>query len=255
MATTINTLEFIYPDWPAPAQVKALTTTRNGGFSVGPYASFNLSNLVGDEPGSVKHNRALLKDVLQLPAEPLWLTQVHGNRVIDAFDAGPGEEADGCVTGTGGVVCAVLSADCLPVFLCDRRSTRIGILHAGWRGLANGIIEEGLRSIKLPPVNLLAWLGPTIGPSAYEVGDEVRKTFVGQDRDFSECFTGVPHRPGRWLADLYGIARRKLRAQGVDTIYGGLRCTLRENNLFFSHRRDGNCGRMASLIWLDKNAR
>lgn len=250
-----NTLEFVYPDWPAPAHVKAFTTTRNGGFSVGPYASFNLSNLVGDEPGNVRRNRASLVDAAQLPSEPIWLTQVHGTRVIDAFDAGPGEEADGCVTGTPGVVCAVLTADCLPIFICDRRSTRIGILHAGWRGLAAGIVEEGLRKIQVPSANLLAWLGPSIGPSAYEVGDEVRQAFVVRDRDLAESFTPVPNRKGHWLADLYDIARRRLRAQGVHAVYGGLRCTLRERDLFFSHRRDGNCGRMASLIWLDKNAR
>jgi YfiH family protein len=252
---SINTLEFIYPDWPAPVHVKALTTTRNGGFSVGPYASFNLSNLVGDEPGNVRRNRALLRDVLKLPSDPLWLTQIHGNRVIDAFDAAPSEEADGCVTGTPGVVCAVLTADCLPIFICDRRSTRIGILHAGWRGLTAGIIEEGLRKIQLPTGNLLAWLGPAIGSSAYEVGDEVRQTFVSLDRELAEAFTPVPGRKGHWLADLSDLARRRLRAQGVHSIYGGLRCTLRERNLFFSHRRDGGCGRMASLIWLDKNAR
>ncbi len=252
---SINTLDFIYPDWPAPAHVKALTTTRNGGFSVGTYSSFNLSNLVGDEPGNVRRNRALLRDVLKLPSDPLWLTQVHGNRVIDAFDAAPGEEADGCVTGTPGVVCAVLTADCLPIFICDRRSTRIGILHAGWRGLAAGIVEEGLRKIQLPTGNLLAWLGPAIGSSAYEVGDEVRQKFVSLDRELAESFTPVPGRKGHWLADLYDLARRRLRAQGVHSIYGGLRCTLRERQLFFSHRRDGGCGRMASLIWLDKNAR
>jgi YfiH family protein len=255
MAATINTLEFIYPDWPAPAHVKAVTTTRHGGFSVGPYATFNLSNLVGDEPGSVRRNRALLRDALSLPSDPLWLTQVHGSRVIDAFDAGPGEEADGCVTGTAGVVCAVLTADCLPILLCDRRSTRIGVLHAGWRGLAAGIVEEGLRRIQVPSANLLAWLGPAIGPSAYEVGDDVRRAFLAQDKDMAESFTAVPNRPGHWLADLYDIARRRLRAQGVHAVHGGLRCTLRERNLFYSHRRDGTCGRMASLIWLDKHAR
>jgi YfiH family protein len=251
----INTLEFVYPDWPAPVHVKAVTTMRNGGFSVGPYASFNLSNMVGDEPGNVRRNRALLHEVLGLPSEPIWLTQMHGTRVIDAFDAGPGEEADGCITGTAGVVCAALTADCLPIFLCDRRSTRIGILHAGWRGLAAGIVEEGLRKIQLPTANLLAWLGPAIGPSAYEVGDEVRQAFVSHDRDLAQSFTPVPNRPGHWLADLYDLARRRLRAQGVHAVYGGLRCTLRERDQFFSHRRDGNCGRMASLIWLDKSAR
>ncbi|MBI3545177.1 MAG: peptidoglycan editing factor PgeF [Gammaproteobacteria bacterium] len=251
----MNTLDFIYLDWPAPVHVKALTTTRHGGFSVGPYTSLNFSNRVGDEPGSVRRNRGLLREALKLPVEPLWLSQVHGNRVIDAFDAGPGEEADGCVTGTPGVVCAVLTADCLPIFLCDRRSTRIGLIHAGWRGLAAGIIEEGLRRIHVPTGNLLAYLGPAIGPSAYEVGDEVRQAFVSHNSDDAESFTAVPNRPGHWLADLYDLARRRLRSQGVHEIYGGLRCTFRERELFFSHRRDGTCGRMVSLIWLDKTAR
>ena len=254
MVAVLNTFEFVYPDWPASTHVKALTTTRNGGFSVGPYASFNLSNRVGDESGNVRRNRMLLREVLKLPAEPQWITQVHGNRVIDAFNAAPGEEADGCVTSTAGVVCAVLTADCLPIFLCDRRGTRIALLHAGWRGLATGVIEEGLRKLQIPTANLLAWLGPAIGPSAYEVGDEVRRAIVNIDINLSDAFTPVPHRVGHWLADLYDIARQRLRAQGVHSIYGGLRCTLRERNLFFSHRRDGACGRMASLIWLDKSA-
>jgi hypothetical protein len=249
-----HNLEFICPDWPAPAHVKALTTTRQGGFSAGPYASFNLSNRVGDEPGMVRHNRTRLREVLNLPADPLWMTQVHGTRVIDAFDANPGEEADGCVTGTPNVVCAVLTADCLPILLCDQRGTRIAALHAGWRGLAGGIVEEGLRNLQIPSANVLAWLGPAIGPSAYEVGDEVRQTFLRMDRGLEACFTPVPDRAGHWLADLYGIARRQLRAQGVQSVYGGLRCTLRERDLFFSYRRDGQCGRMASLIWLDKGA-
>ncbi len=251
----MNVLDFVHLDWPAPAHVKALTTTRHGGFSVGPFTSLNFSNRVGDEPGSVRRNRMLLREALKLPVEPLWLSQVHGSRVIDAFDAGPGEEADGCVTGTPGVVCAVLTADCLPIFLCDRRSTRIGLVHAGWRGLAAGIIEEGLRRIQIPTGNLLAYLGPAIGPSAYEVGDEVRQAFVNQNSDDAESFTAIPNRPGQWLADLYDLARRRLRAQGVHAIYGGLRCTFRERDLFFSHRRDGNCGRMVSLIWMDKSAR
>ncbi len=249
-----NTLEFIYPDWPASPHVKAATTTRNGGFSLGPYASLNLSNVVGDEPGSVRRNRALVHEALKLPSEPIWLTQVHGTRVIDAFDAGPREEADGCVTGTAGVVCAVLTADCVPVFLCDRRSTRIGMIHAGWRGLAAGVIEEGLRMLQVPTGNLLAYLGPAIGPSAYEVSDDVRNALVRHDPETVASFTPVPDRKGHWLTDLYDLARRRLRSQGVHAVYGGLRCTFRERGLFFSHRRDGNCGRMASLIWLDKSA-
>ncbi len=251
----MNNLQLIYPDWPAPAHVKALTTTRNGGFSLGPYASFNLGNHVGDDPEHVHQNRALLTEALKLPSDPLWLTQVHGARVVDAFDVGASEEADGCVTGTPGIVCAALTADCLPVFLCDRRSTRIALLHAGWRGLAAGIIEEGLRQMKVPTANLLAWLGPAIGPSAYEVGDDLRHAFVGSDPDAAQSFTPVPGRPDHWLADLADLARRRLRSQGVQSIYGGLRCTFQERDLFFSHRRDGASGRMASLIWVDKTAR
>lgn len=247
-------MEFIYPDWPAPAHVKALTTTRQGGLSVGPYASLNLSNRVGDNAEHVRGNRALLHQTLALPSDPLWLVQVHGNRVIDAFDADAQSQADACVTSMPGIVCAVLTADCLPVFLCDRSGTRVGLIHAGWRGLAAGIIEEGLRQMRIPAGNLLAWLGPAIGPSHYEVGAEVRQAFVAQDAQAAQSFTPVPARHGHWFANLYDLARRRLRLQGVHSIYGGSLCTYREHNLFFSYRHHGICGRMASLIWLDKSA-
>jgi hypothetical protein len=251
----MNKPEFIYPDWPVPPFVKALTTTRDGGFSLGPYASFNLSARTGDDPAHVRSNRELLREAAQLPSEPLWLSQVHGKRIIDAFEAGPGEEADGCITSTPGVVCAVLTADCLPIFLCDRRGSRVGVLHAGWRGLAAGIIEEGLRKMQVPTGNMLAWLGPAIGPSAYEVGEDVRQAFVAQDPKAEAAFTPVPGRRDFWFADMYGLAHKRLRDQGVHDIHGGLRCTYRERNLFYSYRRDGGCGRMASLIWLAKRPR
>ncbi len=251
----MNKPEFIIPDWPVSPHIKALTTTRDGGFSLGPYASFNLSARTGDDPALVRSNRQLLRESLKLPSEPLWLSQVHGKRVIDAFEAGPGEEADGCITSTPGVVCAVLTADCLPIFLCDRRGSRVGMLHAGWRGLAAGIIEDGLRKMQVPTGNMLAWLGPAIGPSAYEVGEDVRQAFVTQDPKAEAAFTPVPGRRGFWFADMYGLARKRLHDQGVHDIYGGLRCTYRERNLFYSYRRDGACGRMASLIWLAKRPR
>ena len=240
--------EPIYPDWPAPANVHALTTTRVGGFSQGPYTSFNLGDHVGDDPGTVARNRALLREALELPLEPLWLKQVHGTNVVAAAAAHIGVTADGAWTDRPGVVCAVLTADCLPVFLCDRRGTKVALLHAGWRGLAAGVIEAGVRALATPGAELLAWLGPAIGPDSYEVGDDVRRVFLDDDPGAAEGFR--PASAGRWHADLHALARRRLRQQGVCAVYGGGRCTRREGDTFYSFRRDGATGRMASLIWL-----
>lgn len=236
------------PDWPAPARVRACVTTRAGGVSRGPFASFNLADHVGDDPAAVAHNRAALRRALALATEPCWLRQVHGTRVIEAARAAPGETADGAWTDRPGLVCAVLTADCLPVFLCDRAGTRVALLHAGWRGLAAGIIEAGVDALALPPERLLAWLGPAIGADAYEVGDEVRQAFLARDRRAADAFRlGVR---GRWQLDLYAAARQCLAAQGVGAIHGGTYCTARQADLFYSYRRDGSTGRMASLIWL-----
>lgn len=241
-------IEFIYPDWPAPVNVRAATTARTGGFSRGPYASFNLGDHVGDDPQAVARNRALLRETLGLPAEPLWLEQVHGVNVVAAGETAPGAAADGAWTDKAGVVCAVLTADCLPVFVCDRAGTRVALLHAGWRGLAAGVIEAGVRALGTPATELLVWLGPTIGPLSYEVGEEVHQAFVSQDPDAAEAFQANGN--GRWRADLYTLARRRLRALGVEAVFGAERCTFLEQDRFFSYRRDGKCGRMASLIWL-----
>ena len=242
---------FIKPDWPAPARVRALTTTRSGGTSVGSYASLNLGDHVDDDLGAVQRNRALLREFAGLPAEPLWLRQVHGARVVNAIKVASGVEADGAYTDTAGVVLAVLTADCLPVFLCDRRGTKVALLHAGWRGLAAGVIERGVQALEVPARGLLAWLGPAIGPESYEVGDEVRAAFVGEDAGAAGAFR--ESRPGRWFADLYALARRRLNALGVGVVHGGGFCTYRDSARFYSFRRERQTGRMASLIWIDNN--
>jgi YfiH family protein len=239
---------FTSADWPAPANVKALTTTRNGGFSVGVYASFNLADHVADDPEAVQKNRLLLRETLKLPAEPVWLNQVHGVRVIDAATA-PDRTADGSYTDQAGIVCAVLSADCLPVFLCDRGGAQVALVHAGWRGLAAGVIEQGVAAFRTSASELLVWLGPAIGPLAFEVGDEVRQRFIAHDPQSIAAFTA--NNRNRWHADIYALARLRLRNLGVDKIYGGNFCTAREQEKFFSYRRSRLCGRMASLIWCE----
>ncbi len=244
-------LEFVFPDWPVPPppRLRAVVTTRVGGFSQGPYASFNLAQHVGDDPEAVARNRARLYARLALPREPLWLDQVHGTEVVDAADAAPGTKADGAYTDRPGVVLAVLTADCLPVFLCDRAGRRLALLHAGWRGLAAGVVEAGVRALGLSGAELIAWLGPAIGPRAFQVGEEVRQAFLARDAGAREAF--APDGEGRWRADLYALARRRLAAVGVRAVYGGKYCTFHEPERFYSYRRDGQCGRMASLAWLE----
>lgn len=241
----MNQIHTITPTWPAPINVRAFTTTRGGGFSEGPYQSFNLGN-AEDDP-TVPKNRELLRAALKLPAEPVWLKQVHGTDVVDAATAKAGAIADAAWTRQRAVVAVIRTADCLPVFLCNRQGTEVGIVHAGWRGLAAGVVEAGLDSMRSPKDELLAWLGPAIGPTAYEVGAEVRTAFVETDPEAASAF--VPNAAGRWLADMYVLARRRLRAAGVSAIYGGDYCTASQPDLFFSYRRDGTTGRMASLIW------
>ncbi len=240
--------EFILPDWPAPANIRAAVTTRAGGVSRGPYDTFNLAIHVGDDPAMVYENRARLRTALALPAEPVWLKQVHGVTVVDAAQTGVEPEADGAFAAQPGAVCAVLTADCLPVLLCNRAGTKVAALHAGWRGLAGGVIEAGVKALGVLGNELLAWLGPAIGPASFEVGPEVRTTFMEHDMQAAQAFRDA--REGKYLADIYLLAHLRLQRQGVTAVYGGGFCTVTERARFFSYRRDGATGRMASLIWL-----
>ena len=236
----------IEPDWPAPARVKSLMTTRAGGVSRAPWTSFNLGDHVGDDPAHVAANRARLCQ--QLPAEPGWLKQVHRARVVE-LGSDANREADASLTHLSGIVCAVLTADCLPVLFCDRAGSVVAAAHAGWRGLAGGVLETAVAAMQVPPREVLAWMGAAIGPQAFEVGDDVRESFVAQHPDAAAAF--VPHGPGKWLADIYRLARIRLNHVGVQALYGGGRCTFNEADSFYSYRRDGVTGRMASLIWLE----
>ena len=258
----------IVPDWPAPARVRAASTQRAGGVSRGSYASLNLSTGVGDDAATVALNRRILAQMLDLPGEPLWLRQVHGTRVLD-LDGGDLPAAtqrsgqpssapsassqrpatDGAVTSRRGQPCVVLTADCLPVLLCDTSGTRVGVAHAGWRGLAGGVLESAVRRMNVDPGGLMAWVGPGIGPGAYEVGSEVLDKFAASDPNAAQYF--APNTNGRWQADLCGLARQRLRAAGVEAVYGGGWCTHTETERFFSHRREAPCGRMATVIWLE----
>lgn len=243
-------MQFLYPDWPVASNVRAVVTTRVGGESHGKYTSLNLGAHVGDSPAAVVSNRARVREALKLPAEPCWLQQVHGIEVVDAAAITPGTAvADGAYTDRKNVVCAILTADCLPIFLCDRAGTEVALLHAGWRGLAAGIIDAGLRRLRASPHELLVWLGPAIGASAYEVGEDVRRAFIDSDAAATEEFS-AGRVTGKWHMDIYRLAGRQLRNRGVREIYGGAHCTATQAPLFFSHRRDGTTGRMASLIWL-----
>jgi len=238
--------DWIVPRWPAPERVRALITTRAGGVSAGPYASFNLAMRVGDDPACVERNRAVLRACL--PAEPRWLRQIHGTRVVAARDAGPDTEADAAVSTTADSVCAVLVADCLPVLLCDRDATVVAVAHAGWRGLSGGVIEAAVRAMQAPPRALMAYLGPGIGPGAYEVGAEVREEFVRHDAQAANAFGAGAG--GKFFADLYALARLRLAACGVEAVFGGEFCTASDGR-FFSFRRDRITGRMAGLVWLE----
>jgi len=240
---------WLVPEWPAPPRVHACTTTRLGGVSEGPYASLNLAAHVGDDPEQVAENRRRLLQALRLPAMPLWLQQVHGTTVVNAVGAKPDCMADASYADREGAVCVVMTADCLPLLLCSDDGTRVAAVHAGWRGLLEGVIENAVRALGSPGKRLLAWLGPAIGPGAFEVGDEVRAAFVAADPTAATAF--VPSPAGRWLADIYDLARQRLACVHVDAVYGGHWCTVGDAERFYSYRRDGVTGRMASLIWLD----
>jgi polyphenol oxidase len=236
------------PDWPAPRNVHAWVTERG---SAARYGALNLALHVGDDASAVAANRARLRAALELRSEPRWLTQVHGVRVVD-LDRDHDTEADGAVTSSAQVACAVMTADCLPVLLCDRAGTRVGVAHAGWRGLLNGVLPAAVAACGNPK-DLVAWLGPAIGQAAYEVGPEVRAAFVAARADASGRF--LRNARGRWQADLYGLARDALEAAGVESVHGGGFCTYTQAGRFFSHRREAPCGRMAALVWLESRAR
>jgi len=245
----------ITPDWPAPHWVKAVTTTRQGGVSAEPFASFNLAQHVGDVAENVALNRTQLASLLNLPQQPHWLTQVHGNRVIELSDMDEqrmAPKADASYTRAAGQVCAVMTADCLPILLCHRQHKVIAAVHVGWRGLAQGVIEAALTHFDGHTNHgpqVLAWLGPAISSQAFEVGEEVYRT-LALDQDSVACFTTSSD--ARWYADLYELARLRLRKAGVTAIYGGEFCSYTDSARFFSYRRDGkSTGRMASLIWMN----
>lgn len=248
MSMTDLRSDWIRPDWPAPAHVQAVSTTRGGGVSDGVWRSLNLGTHVDDDPAHVAENRRLLTEALDLPAEPQWLNQVHGTRVH--LDVSSDICADACVSESRDKVPVVMTADCLPVLLCDRSGTQVAAAHAGWRGLLAGVLEQTVAAFSALPQDLLVWLGPAIGPSAFEVGDEVRDAFVGAVRDDARFFSA--HGVGHWLADLYGLATARLHRAGVPDVYGGGLCTYSDPARFFSYRREGVTGRMASLIWLTK---
>lgn len=241
---------FLPADWPAPPGVRAGTTLRHGlGVSASPFDHFNLGSRCGDATAAVNENRRQLAAALALPSPPRWLRQVHGVRVV--VEPGLDEpEADAAVTATPGTVLAILTADCLPVVLAACDGDEIAAAHAGWRGLAAGVLEATVTAMQTPPVRLRAWLGPGAGPDAYEVGDEVREAFLARDSAAATAF--VPTRPGHWRVDLYALARQRLISAGLvpEAIHGGQHCTIRERDRFFSHRRDGQSGRMATLAWI-----
>jgi polyphenol oxidase len=241
----------IAADWPAPPGVRALTTTRLGpGHSAGAFARFNLGDACGDDPQVVAGNRTHLVEHLGLPSAPRWLRQVHGCglvRMPDTLSPEP-PEADAAITSVSGTVLAVLSADCLPVLLCAEDGSEVAAAHAGWRGLAAGVLEATVDAMRAPSDRLLAWLGPAIGPERYEVGAEVRDAFLAHDPEACAAFSAT--RPGHWHCDLYALARQRLAAIGVSRIHGGGLCTHSDAARFYSFRRDGRCGRMASLVWM-----
>lgn len=245
-------MNFIYPDWPAPARVRAATTTRQGGVSQPPFDSFNLGGHVGDEPAAVASNRQQLRESLSLPGDPYWLNQIHGTTVANLDNEPEGlPEADASITTTPNTVCAVLTADCLPVLFCDQAGTQVAAAHAGWRGLAAGVLEATVASFSAPPEQIIAWLAPAIGPQAFEVGDEVRQAFCDVDPAAAEAFVVSKPNNKKWVADVYQLARQRLAAVGVSAVYGGGRCTYTEADSFYSFRRDGKTGRMVSLVWFE----
>jgi len=252
--TVISDNNTLTPGWGAPAHVRALCTTRKGGASLPPWGTLNLGGHVNDNPGHVAENRHRLAAFTGLtPASIGWLGQVHGTGVVelapDNVDSMP--EADASYTRHPRIACAILTADCLPVILTDTGGTVVGAAHGGWRSLCGGVLENLITAMAVPPANLLAWLGPAIGPDSFEVGPEVREAFLGYNPEAGKAFAPSKQRPGYYLANIYQLATQRLRAAGVMSISGGSLCTLNDSDWFFSYRRDGETGRMATLIWMN----
>ncbi|WP_397453812.1 peptidoglycan editing factor PgeF [Pseudomonas sp. NA-150] len=241
--------DWLIPDWPAPAGVKSCVTTRAGGVSVAPFDSFNLGDHVDDNPEAVAANRLRLTS--NLGVQPAWLRQVHGVVVADA-DPRQVVEADASFSDQSGVACTIMTADCLPALFCDRAGSRVAAAHGGWRGLAAGILEATVERMAVPASEILVWLGPAIGPGAFEVGPEVREAFISTHPETIEAF--VPSRnPGKFVADIYALARLRLAACGVTAVYGGGFCTVSDSR-FYSYRRSARTGRFASLVWIEQDA-
>lgn len=241
--------QLLTPNWPSPPGVHAYSSTRQGGVSQPPYDSLNLGLHVDDNPQSVETNRQILSTQAGLPAQPLWLEQVHGTRVIDAKDWENGCEADAIFSRQPGQVCTIMTADCLPVVFCDQQGKQVAAAHAGWRGLLNGILHQTVEQFDGPRSDILAWLGPAIGARQFEVGAEVYSAFCERYPEAESAFEQVDAR--HYLADIYLLARQQLTRLGITAIFGGDHCTVSEQALFFSYRRDGVTGRMASLIWIE----
>ena len=239
---------WIVPEWPAPISVRALSTMRGGGVSAAPYGSLNLGSHVGDADAAVAENRRRLAAAAGLPAQPAWLRQVHGTAVVDLDAPDPTTPADACFSREPLRVCAILTADCLPILLAAESGDLVAAAHAGWRGLAGGVIEALVASLPIQPGKLMAWLGPAIGPQHFEVGPEVREALLTRDSGAETAF--APNARGRFMADLGKVAHRRLASAGVERTYGGGHCTFAEKDRYFSHRRDGLTGRQATLIWL-----
>ena len=239
---------WLVPDWPAPPGVRAFATTRAGGVSTGEFASMNLGLSSGDEPAMVERNRAIVR--AELPSDPVYLVQVHGTDVtdLDRLPAGERPRADAAVTAQRGRVATVLVADCMPLLLCDRGGKRVVAAHAGWRGMSAGVIENAVAALQVPPAEVIAWMGPAIGPDAFEVGPEVRAAFLAVDPDADGAFRA--HTPGKFMADLYTLARRRLVRMGVECVHGGGFCTFHERDRFFSYRRVKASGRMGAFVWM-----
>ena len=254
----MNTIKhWLAPAWPAPPNIHAATTLRTGGVSQCPYSSLNPAAHVSDDPVRVGQNRQIIRTMLALPSEPVWLEQIHSNRAVKAVKTASLQQADASYTNESGVVCAVMTADCLPLLVCSMDGTQVAAIHAGWRGLLAGVISNTVNAMQITPnsprckseatEDFLVWLGPAIGPDCFEVGAEVRDAFLEKSAEFSSAFKKQGN--DKWLADIYQLARIELATLGIATVYGGTHCTVTEHERFYSYRRETQTGRMATLIW------